>query len=159
VIFSARADLALACHVAGQHERALTIAESRLGYDPPLFSRIDAIIASLAAAALGDLERGRTHLRFAIDLPTTYRHPFLVNDLRLTCGALAFLEGRETTAARFLAGLRASSVSTNSLAVLLEHYQRQTGLSVSAEELPLSPNAAEQTGDWWQEILEEAGRR
>jgi predicted ATPase/class 3 adenylate cyclase len=156
--FSTRADLALACHVAGQNERALTIAESRLGYGPPLFTRIDAIIASLAAAAIGDLERGRTHLRFAIDLPTTYQHPFLVNDLRLACGAIAFLDGRETTAAQFLAGLRASSVSTNSLAVLLEHYQHQAGLLVGAKDLPRFPNAAEQTRDWWPEILEEARR-
>ena len=129
-------DLALAHHLAGHHARALAIAENDIDQPSttPNRRRLSCIYASLAAQALGDQARATLHLRRAVNSLTAQPHPSGVNDCILALGALATLDGRHTTAAALLAGLNATLVSTNPLAVLLQHYQELVQRNVSAPE-------------------------
>lgn len=133
-VYSVHEDLALAHHLAGDHARAQAIAESRLGRGHPLFGRVTAILASVAAAANGDDDAAAAHLdRARRTLPVTAGSPLAANDCRLAEGVIASIRGDRDRAARLLHGLRRSSVSTNALGALLEHHVRsltQGGLGV-----------------------------
>ena len=134
--YSLTQELALAHHLAGHHARALAIAENDVDQPSttPNRRRLSCIYATLAAQALGDQARATLHLRRAVNSLTAQPHPSGVNDCILALGALAALDGRHTTAAALLAGLNATLVSTNPLAVLLQHYQELVQRNVSAPE-------------------------
>jgi hypothetical protein len=134
--YSLTQDLALAHHLAGHHARALAIAENDVDQPSttPNRRRLSCIYATLAAQALGDRARATLHLRRAVDSLTAQPHPCGVNDCILALGAVAALDGRHTEAAGLLAGLDATLVSTNPLAVLLQHYQELVQRKVSAPE-------------------------
>jgi len=132
--FYPQEDLALAHHLAGNHERALAIAEARVCQIGPALGWYVAVYAALAAAALGDWARARRHLRAAVERETELSMPLTVNDCRMAIGAMALIGGRPSLAVDMLAGLAIGSTSFNTLGVLLRHYQDLAKRAVSPEE-------------------------
>jgi tetratricopeptide (TPR) repeat protein len=132
--FYPQEDLALAHHLAGNHERALAIAEARLCQTGLGLRWYVAVYAALAAAALGDQARARTHLRAAVERETALSMPLTVNDCRMAVGAMALLRGRPSVAVDMLAALATGSTSFNTLGILLRHYQDLAKRTVSPAE-------------------------
>lgn len=124
-------DLALTHHLAGDHTRALGLAESLLG-QRGLFDRIPSILAALAAAASGNGEVAEDHLRAArASAAAAHGHPLAYNDIRLAEGALAAIAGNKDAAQELLADLGPDTVSINSMLVLLEHYRSDSRIGTA----------------------------
>ena len=146
--FFPQEDLALAYHLTGEHERALSIAESRLSRTKPLLAWYVAIYAGLAAAALGDSTRARIHLRAASERVQAIRMPLALNDCRVAVGAMALLEGRLQSAIELLAPLGTGSTSFNTLGVLLQHYQERARTAVTANDWQRAQAGRDEMDAW-----------
>lgn len=130
--FSVHEDLALTLHLTGQHERAVALAELRVGLGSPLFVRNTLVCAAITAAGAGDAGRARRHLQAALATlgDRSHHHPLGVNDCRMTAGILVTLEGRLELAATFLAPIAPTRVSTNLLIAVLAHYRQRVRAAV-----------------------------